>query len=77
MSRAIPKGTPFVMLPVDDPSAPLLIDAALAIGIGLFVGLEREHSDVTAHPYPEGETGARAHFRGQLLDGPHSASSVG
>jgi uncharacterized membrane protein (DUF4010 family) len=27
----------------------LLIDAALAIGIGLFIGLEREHSDVSEH----------------------------
>lgn len=33
------------MLPVDDLPTPLLIDGVLAIGIGLFIGLEREHSD--------------------------------
>lgn len=38
------------MLPVDQSTIRLLLDAALAIGIGLFIGLEREHSDVSAHP---------------------------
>ncbi len=42
---------------VDDSTTRLLIDAALAIGIGLFIGLEREHSDVSGHP-PEGDAGA-------------------
>jgi uncharacterized membrane protein (DUF4010 family) len=38
-----------------DPTLRLLIDAVLAIGIGLFIGLEREHSDVADHPRKDGE----------------------
>jgi len=45
--------------PIDDPTIRLLIDAVLAIGIGLFIGLEREHSDVAEHQDPDGEVGAR------------------
>ncbi len=41
-----------------DPTTRLLIDAVLAIGIGLFIGLEREHSVAEQEP-PEGEAGAR------------------
>jgi len=44
---------------VDDPTIRLLIDAVLAIGIGLFIGLEREHSDVAEHQHPDGEVGVR------------------
>lgn len=36
------------MPPADSPTA-LLVDAVLATGIGLFIGLEREHSDVKDH----------------------------
>lgn len=43
---------------VNDPATRLLIDAALAIGIGLFIGLEREHSDVSGHQ-PEADAGTR------------------
>ena len=44
---------------------PLLVDAVLAIGIGLFIGLEREHSDVVSRgdakldPLPEPLLGVR------------------
>ena len=43
---------------VNDPTTRLLIDALLAIGIGLFIGLEREQSDVSGVP-PEAHTGTR------------------
>jgi len=37
---------------VDDPTIQLLVDAITAVGIGLFIGLEREHSDVLQHQGP-------------------------
>ena len=46
------------MTPAQDPTR-LLIDAVLAIGIGLFIGLEREHSEVAGHPRADDETGPR------------------
>jgi uncharacterized membrane protein (DUF4010 family) len=42
-----------------DPTLRLLVDAILAIGIGLFIGLEREHSDVARHPRKDGEPTGR------------------
>jgi uncharacterized membrane protein (DUF4010 family) len=42
------------MSPADVPIH-TLVDALLAIGMGLFIGLEREHSDVAAHPVVAGE----------------------
>ena len=42
---------------MEDPTTRLLVDAALAIGIGLFIGLEREHSEVAGKPEPVGEAG--------------------
>jgi uncharacterized membrane protein (DUF4010 family) len=39
---------------VNNPTILALVDAALAIGIGLFIGLEREHSDVAGHRDSEG-----------------------
>jgi uncharacterized membrane protein (DUF4010 family) len=42
------------MNPADVPVR-TLVDALLAIGIGLFIGLEREHSDVVTHPVVGGE----------------------
>jgi uncharacterized membrane protein (DUF4010 family) len=44
---------------VEDRTIRLLIDAALAIGIGLFIGLEREHSDVAEHHHPKADAGTR------------------
>lgn len=38
---------------MDDSTLRLLIDAITAVGIGLFIGLEREHSDVAEHHPPE------------------------
>lgn len=43
----------------DDPTSRILLDAALAIGIGLFVGLEREHSDVSGHQDVEAQAATR------------------
>lgn len=45
------------MTQVDNSTIRLLIDAVLAIGIGLFIGLEREHSDVAGHQHADGEKG--------------------
>lgn len=44
---------------VDNSTLRLLLDATLAIGIGLFIGLEREHSDVSRHQPQEGPAEAR------------------
>jgi uncharacterized membrane protein (DUF4010 family) len=35
---------------MDEPTIQVLVDAVTAIGIGLFIGFEREHSVVEAHP---------------------------
>lgn len=43
------------MAPVEDPTSQLLVQGALAVGLGLMVGLEREHSEVTTET-PPGET---------------------
>jgi uncharacterized membrane protein (DUF4010 family) len=45
---------------VDDRLTQLLVDSAIALGIGLFVGLEREHHEVMREgPHPQSIMGAR------------------
>jgi uncharacterized membrane protein (DUF4010 family) len=46
---------------VDDPILRLLVDAITAIGIGLFIGLEREHSDVAERQRGEAAAAAGRH----------------
>lgn len=53
------------MILVDDQTPLLLIDAALAVGIGLFIGLEREHSEIAApHAAAESESAPRESLLG-------------
>lgn len=47
-----------------DSTLRLLIDALLAIGIGLFIGLEREHSDIVGHRPAKGEDEGRESLLG-------------
>jgi uncharacterized membrane protein (DUF4010 family) len=47
-------------MPPSEGLIPTFIDASLAIGIGLLIGLEREHRDITRHTGAEGEASPRA-----------------